>query len=60
MKVFVVILLIIGAAIAFGSSRIAPIVFKKEQPSEGELVAVKSVGFVIALAAAVLAFVVIK
>ncbi|MBQ7900784.1 MAG: hypothetical protein IJ365_02315 [Clostridia bacterium] len=58
MKILVVVLLIIGAAIAFGSSKIAPLVFKKEQPSDGELVAVKSVGFVIALVAAVIAFVV--
>ena len=57
MKILVIILLAVGAGIAFCSSKIAPIIFRTEEPNDGQMVAVKSVGFVIAVVAAVVAFV---
>lgn len=57
MKILVIILLALGGVIAYGSSKIAPVVFRAEEPNDGQIVIVKSVGFVLAVAAAVIAFV---
>lgn len=54
-KVVVVIMLLLGAVIAFGSSKIAPLVLKRE-PDEKDIVAVKSIGFVVVIIAAVITF----
>ena len=57
MKILVIILLALGGAIAYGSSKVAPFVFRTEEPNDGQIVIVKSVGFVLAVIAAVIAFV---
>ena len=57
MKILVLILLVLGGGVAFGSSKIAPKVFRTEEPDDVQIVIVKSVGFVIAVVAAVIAFV---
>lgn len=55
-KIIVVIMLLLGAVIAFGSSKIAPLVLKRE-PDEKDIVAVKSVGLGIVIIAAVITFI---
>ena len=58
MKIHVIILLALGGAIAYGSSKIAPVVFRTEEPDDAQIVIVKSVGFVLAVVAAVITFVI--
>ena len=55
MKIIVLIMLLAGAVIAFGSSKIAPFVLKRE-PDERDIVIIKSIGFVLVIAAAVITF----
>ena len=57
MKILVIILLALGGVIAYGSSKIAPFVFRTEEPDDVQIVIVKSAGFVLAVIAAVIAFV---
>ena len=57
MKILVIILLILGGVIAYGSSKIAPVVFRTDEPDDSQLVIVKLIGFVIAVIAAVVAFI---
>ena len=55
MEIIVLIMLLAGAVIAFGSSKIAPLVLKRE-PDERDIVIIKSIGFVLVIAAAVITF----
>ena len=55
MKIIVLIMLLAGAIIAFGSSKIAPFVLKRE-PDERDIVIIKSIGFVLVIVAAVITF----
>lgn len=57
MKIFVVILLVIGAFLGFGSAKIAPVVFKDKEINEQHIVVIKSVGLVLVLIAAVITFI---
>lgn len=57
MKIFVVILLAIGACLGFGSAKIAPVVFKGKEINEQHIVVIKSVGLVLVLIAAVITFI---
>ncbi len=57
MKIFIVILLAIGAFLGFGSAKIAPVVFKDKEINEQHIVVIKSVGLVLVLIAAVITFI---
>ena len=54
-KVLVLILILAGAIIDFGASKIAPAVLKRE-PDDKDIVVVKAVGLVLVFAAAVITF----
>ena len=55
MKILVVILLIIGAVVTFSSAKISQLVFK-QNADDNKKVAVKLIGLVIVVIAAVIAF----
>ena len=54
-KIIVLILLLLGAIIAFGSSKIAPIILKRDT-DEKDIVIIKSIGFVLVIIAAIITF----
>ena len=54
-KIIVLILLLLGAVIAFGSSKIAPIILKRDT-DEKDIVIIKSIGFVLVIIAAIITF----
>ena len=55
MKVLVVILLIIGAVISYGSKRIASKILQgKREPNDADNIYVKLVGYVLVLVAAII------
>ena len=56
-NIIIIAFLLLGAIIAFGSSKLAPVIFKRE-PDDKDIVMVKSVGFVIVIIAAILTFVI--
>ncbi len=57
MKIFVIILLAIGAFLGFGSAKIAPVVFKNKEINEQHIVIIKSVGLVLVVIAAIITFI---
>lgn len=54
-KIIVIVMILLGAFIAFGSNRIAPLVLKREA-DEKDTVIIKSIGFVIVIIAAIITF----
>ena len=57
MKIFIIILLAIGAFLGFGSEKIAPVVFKNKEINEQHIVIIKSAGLVLVVIAAIITFI---
>lgn len=57
MKIFIIILLAIGAFLGFGSEKIARVVFKNKEINEQHIVIIKSVGLVLVVVAAIITFI---
>ena len=57
MKIFIVLLLLLGAILGFGSNKIAPLLFKGREIREHHCVIIKSIGFLIVVVAAIITFI---
>lgn len=56
-NIVIIVLLLLGAVIAFGSSKLAPLIFRREIDDK-DIVMIKSTGLAIVIIAAILTFVI--
>lgn len=57
MKIFVIVLLAIGAFLGFGAAKIAPFVIKGKEINEQHIVLIKSAGLALVVIAAIITFI---
>ncbi len=56
MKILIAILLVLGCALCFGSAKIAPKVFQRDEITDRDKVIIKTAGLVLVVIAAVITF----
>lgn len=57
-KILALILVIIGGCISYGAKKILPIVLKKEEITDGEIITTKFIGLLIVILAAIIVFII--